>query len=49
LPFGEFIESTPPLGYVRLKNFSWRTLDQSPTMHVLREGLLQGKRFELDV
>ena len=49
LPFGEFIESTPPLGYVRLKNFSWRKLDQSPTIHVLREGLLQGKRFELDV
>jgi hypothetical protein len=47
LPFGEFIESTPPLGYVRLKKFSWRALEKSPTAHALVDGLLQGKQFEL--
>ena len=49
LPFGEFIESTPPTGYVRLKKFSWRALEKSPTAHALLDGLLHGKRFELDV
>jgi hypothetical protein len=49
LPFGAFIESTAPTGYVRLKKFSWRALDKSLTVHVLRDGLLHSKRFELDV
>ena len=49
LPFGEFIESTPPTGYVRLKKFSWRALEKSPTAQALLGGLLHGKRFELDV
>ncbi|MGD0750456.1 MAG: hypothetical protein ABSA23_03495 [Anaerolineales bacterium] len=49
LPFGAFIESTAPSGYVRLKKFSWRALDKSPTALALQDGLLHGKRFELDV
>ena len=49
LPFGEFIESTAPIGYVRLKKFSWRALDKSPSAHALQDGLLHAKRFELDV
>ena len=49
LPFGAFIETTAPSGYVRLKKFSWRTLEKSPTVHALQDGLLHGKRFELDV
>jgi hypothetical protein len=49
LPFGAFIESTAPSGYVRLKKFSWRALDKSPTAHALQDGLLHGKQFELDV
>jgi len=49
LPFGEFIESTAPLGYVRLKKFSWRALQESPTARVIQAGLLQDQRFELDV
>jgi hypothetical protein len=34
---------------VRLKKISWRALDKSPTAHALQDGLLHGKRFELDV
>jgi hypothetical protein len=49
LPFGEFVESTQPTGYVRLKKFALRELKQSPTLHALLDGLLHGKRFELDV
>jgi hypothetical protein len=49
LPFGAFIESTAPIGYVRLKNFSWKALDKSPTALALQDGLLHSKRFELDV
>ena len=51
LPFGEFIESTPQTGYVRLKKFSWRDLspDKSPTLRAFLDGLLTGKPFELDV
>ncbi len=48
LPFGEFVESIPPTGYVRLKKFSWRALEKSPTARALLNGLLRGKRFELD-
>jgi len=49
LPFGEFVESTPPTGYVRLKKFPWRALENSPTARALVGGLLHGERFELDV
>jgi hypothetical protein len=48
LPFSEFIESTPPTGYVRLKKFSWRALEKSASTRALLNGLLNGKRFELD-
>jgi hypothetical protein len=48
LPFGTFVESTPPTGYVRLKKFSWRALQKSPTARALQDGLLHGKSFELD-
>jgi hypothetical protein len=48
LPFGEFVESTSPIGYVRLKKFSWRALENSPTARALVAGLLHGKHFELD-
>jgi hypothetical protein len=49
LPFGEFVESTNPMGYVRLKKFSWRSLDRSSSAHALKDGILNDKRFELDV
>ena len=50
LPFGTFIESTVPAGYVRLTKFSWRDLlpEQSATVRALLNGILHGKRFELD-
>jgi hypothetical protein len=49
LPFGEFVESTQPTGYVRLKEFSLSQLEQSSSLRVLLGGLLNGKQFELDV
>jgi hypothetical protein len=49
LPFGEFLESTRPTGYVRLKKFTPAQLAQSPTARALLGGLFDGKRFELDV
>jgi hypothetical protein len=48
LPFGEFIEPTAPSGYVRLKRFSWKALEKSPTALALLDGFLHGKKFELD-
>jgi hypothetical protein len=47
LPFDEFLESHPRLGYVRLKRFSWRklTAEHSPTMRVLVDGILHSKPF----
>jgi hypothetical protein len=47
LPFGEFVESTAPTGYVRLKKFSWRSLEKSPTTHTLMTGILQDGNFLL--
>jgi hypothetical protein len=49
LPFNEFIESTQPIGYVRMKKFTCSQLKQSITLQALLGGLLHGKRFELDV
>jgi len=49
LPFDEFVESTQPTGYVRLKKFALQHLEKSPTSRVLLDGLFHGKRFELDV
>jgi hypothetical protein len=47
LPFGEFVESTPPTGYVRLKKFSWRALEKSPTLRALLDGILRDGNFLL--
>lgn len=49
LPFGEFLESTRPTGYVRLKKFPLTQLENLSTTRALLGGLLDGKRFELDV
>jgi len=49
LPFGEFVESTQPTGYISLKRFPLHQLEQSPTLQILLDGILHGKRFELDV
>jgi hypothetical protein len=49
LPFGNFVESTQPTGYVRPRKFSLHELEKSPTLSILLDGLLYGKRFELDV
>jgi PAS domain-containing protein len=49
LPFGEFVESTQPTGYVRIKKFLPHDLEQSPPLRTLLDGLLHGKQFELDV
>jgi hypothetical protein len=47
LPFGEFVETTPPIGYVRLKNFSRRALEKSPTSRALQDGILRHGNFLL--
>ncbi len=47
LPFGEYIESTAPTGYVRLKKFSRRSLEKSPTARALQNGILQDGNFLL--
>jgi hypothetical protein len=49
LPFGEFLESAQPMGYVRLKKFPLAQLTQSSSMRALMGGLLDGERFELKV
>jgi hypothetical protein len=33
---------------VRLKKFSWRVLQKSPTSRALLDGLLHGQGFKLD-
>jgi Capsule polysaccharide biosynthesis protein len=48
LPFGEYIESTAPTGYVRMKKFSWRSLEKSPTARALLNGILQNGNFLLN-
>jgi hypothetical protein len=48
LPFGEFVESTQPTGYVRLKKFTLHNLEKSPTARLLLDGLFHEKQFELD-
>ena len=49
LPFDEFLEAHPTPGYVQLKPFSWQdlTTEQSPTMQVLFDGIVDGKPFLL--
>jgi hypothetical protein len=48
LPFDDFVESTHPVGFVKLKKFSLRAIKQSPTLQVLVNGLCDGNRFELE-
>lgn len=45
LPFGAFLEPHPTQGYVLLKDFPVEALEQSETMRVIREGILEGKEF----
>jgi hypothetical protein len=47
LPFGQYVESAPPTGYVRLKKFSWRALEESPTARALVNGILREENFLL--
>jgi hypothetical protein len=50
LPFGEFLESHLNPGFVRLRSFPWQKLtpEDSPTMRVLVEGILNGKPFLME-
>lgn len=51
LPFGDFLEEDGIWpGFVRLRNFHWNklTVNQSPTMRVLVEGIVNGKEFLLE-
>ncbi len=48
LPFGEFLEPTQPAGYVRLKNFPLRAIRKSRVLKTLTDGILAGKKMELD-
>jgi hypothetical protein len=48
IPFNDFLESTQPVGYVRLKKFPLSLLTQSATAQAILGGLPKGKRFELD-
>jgi hypothetical protein len=47
LPFGDFLEEHHLPGFVRLRNIGWKQLSpaQSPTMHILVEGITQGQPF----
>jgi len=48
LPFADYLEEDGVWpGFVRLRSFSWRRLlnQNSSTMHVIQEGLLQGGDF----
>ncbi len=49
LPFGEFLETHPTPGYVQLKPVSWKdlTVERSPTMKVLMDGIVHEKPFYL--
>ncbi len=49
LPFGEFLEVHPTPGYVQIKPISWEdlTAERSPTMKVLRDGILHERPFHI--
>lgn len=49
LPFGEFLETAEPTGYVRLKRFSPADLLRSPAIQAVLQGIFEGKPFEVDV
>ncbi len=47
LPLDEFLQPAPRMGYVHLRSFSWQQLlpQNSPTMRVLQDGILNGETF----
>jgi hypothetical protein len=47
LPMSAYLQAAPRQGFVSLKPFSWQRLlpENSPTMRVLLDGILQGKSF----
>jgi hypothetical protein len=49
LPFDEFLEDNPRPGFVQLRRFSWQqlSLDRSPTIKVLVDGILHARPFLL--
>ncbi len=49
LPFDAFLEEHIRPGFVRLKSFGWQTLtpEESPTIRVLIDGIVDGKPFVL--
>jgi hypothetical protein len=50
LPFGDFVEAHPNPGFVRFRSFPWQklTCDDSPTMRVVVDGILNAKPFLMD-
>ncbi|HEX9027524.1 MAG TPA: hypothetical protein VF823_00025 [Anaerolineales bacterium] len=50
LPFNGYLEAASIPGFVQLSSFSWRALlpENSPTMQVILDGVLEGKPFLLD-
>jgi hypothetical protein len=50
LPFEDYVEAHPNPGFVRFRSFPWHklTVDHSPTMRVLVDGILHGKPFLMD-
>jgi hypothetical protein len=49
LPMDDFLQEGEKQGFVYLKPFSWQQLlpENSPTMHVLHDGILKQKPFVL--
>ena len=49
LPFDDYIEASPRQGFVQLRQFNWESLlpENSPTLHVIQDGLLNNQPFVL--
>jgi hypothetical protein len=47
LPMDDYLQAGPRMGFVELKPFEWQALtpEESTTIRVLREGILEGKPF----
>ncbi len=47
LPMDGYLQASPRMGFVELKPFEWQALtpEESTTIRVLREGILEGKPF----
>jgi hypothetical protein len=47
LPMERYLQASPRMGFVELKQFEWQSLspENSPTVKVLRDGILEGKPF----